>query len=323
MPNTFLKPSVITAVALERLRRELVLPRLVSRKGLADFRGALNDTINIRVPAVLAARDYEFRTRVNPIVLDTIAETSVPLTLDKHPYSAVAVTDEELTLDIDSFARQVLEPQVIGVAEKLEGYLATVMQGVVPVHGTSYYKDTVTYTEQAVPKTEPRFYNTLLAARKILNDNNIPKTDRLVVIGSGIEKAALGEDAFRQAQQAGDNTALRAAFLGNVAGFDVFATNSLPVGFGVAFHRSAFVFASIAPEVPAGVPFGASQSESDLALRWIRDYDPNYMRDRSVISAFAGSSAVRDGPLVDVDPGGPVDNQASIIRAVRITSTLL
>lgn len=323
MPNTFLKPSIIVSAALERLRRELVLPRLVTRKGLADFRGALNDTINIRVPANLAARDYEWRTRTNPIVLDTIAETSVPVALDKHPYSAVAVTDEELTLDIEDFVRQVLEPQVIGVAEKLEGYIATTMQAVTSFGTTTYYKDTVTYTEQAVPKTEPRFYNALLNVRKLMNDNNIPKTDRIVLVGSGIEKAALGEDAFRKDSEAGDNTALRAAFLGRVAGFDVFATNSLPVNFGVAFHRSAFVFANVAPEVPAGVSFGASRSESDLALRWIRDYDPNYLRDRSVISSFAGSAFVADGPLVDIDPGAGVVNAASIIRAVRISATLL
>jgi coat protein Gp5 len=306
MPNTFLKPSVIAAVALERLRRELVLPRLVTRMGLADFRGALNDTVNVRVPAVLAARDYEWRTRTAPIVIDTIAETTVPVVLDKHPYSAVAVTDEELTLDIADFAAQVLEPQVIGVAEKLEAYMAATMAAV-----TYHANNLLTYTEQAVPATEARFYNALVDAREVLNNWKVPLTNRIAVIGSGMEAAALKEDAFRRVDESGDNSALRAAQIGRVAGFDVFVTQSLPANMGYAFHKSAYIYANVAPEVPAGVSFGQSIAESGLAIRWIRDYDPNFLRDRSVLSAFAGSAAVADG-------AGP-----AVIRAVRITGTLL
>ena len=47
-------------------------------------------------------------TRTNPIVLDDIAEAPVPVVLTEHPHSAVAVTDEELTLDITDFATRVL-----------------------------------------------------------------------------------------------------------------------------------------------------------------------------------------------------------------------
>ena len=57
MPNTFLKPETIARTGLGLLRRELILPRLVTRLGIEDFRGAKNDTVNVRVPARLAARD--------------------------------------------------------------------------------------------------------------------------------------------------------------------------------------------------------------------------------------------------------------------------
>jgi coat protein Gp5 len=305
MPNTFLKPTVIAAVALERLRRELVLPRLVTRMGLADFRGALNDTVNVRVPAVLAARDYEWRTRVSPIVLDTITETSVPVVLDKHPYSAVAITDEELTLDIESFAEQVLTPQIIGVAEKLEGYIGATIAA-----ATYHANNALTYTELATG-AEPRFYRVLIDARRVLNDWKVPMTDRVCIVGSGVEKAALKEDAFRIESQAGDNSALRAASLGQVAGFNVFTSQSIGANFAYCFHRSAFVFANIAPVVPDGVTYGRSMSESGLAVRWIRDYDPNFLRDRSVLNAFAGSAAVADG-------AGP-----AVIRGIKITGTIL
>lgn len=63
------------------LQRELVLPRLVQSFGLSDYAGAKDDTITVRAPAILAARDYEWRTRSAPIVVDDIVESSIPVTL--------------------------------------------------------------------------------------------------------------------------------------------------------------------------------------------------------------------------------------------------
>ena len=44
--------------------------------------------------------------------MDELTETKVDVTLDTAVYSAVPVTDEELTLDITDFGAQILEPQV-------------------------------------------------------------------------------------------------------------------------------------------------------------------------------------------------------------------
>src|SRR5690606_21032090 len=71
-------------------------------------------------------------------------------------------------------------------------------------------------------------------------------------------------------------------------------------------------FANVAPEVPAGVTLGASTVFDGLAMRWIRDYDPNFLRDRSVVSSFAGAASVEDGEL-DGDPAN--------VRAVKLDFT--
>jgi hypothetical protein len=309
--NAFLSPEVIAAVALERLRRALVLPSMVTRMGLADFRGAKDDTVNIRVPAVLNARDYEWRTRTAPIVVDELEEVSIPVTLDQHPYSAVAVTDEELTLDITSFAMQVLEPQVIAVAEKLEAIIATTMEN------ANYAAGDIPYAEDP---TSSNFYAAAIDARKVLNDFHVPLSGRTILVGSGLEAAALKEDTLRDVSQSGSPSALRDAIIGQIAGFTVVASQSVPENFGVAFHRSAFVYANVAPEVPAGVAFGSSQTEQGLAMRWIRDYDSQYLRDRSVLSAFAGSASVNDGR--DPDSGGqPGPLNGTNVRAVKFAFT--
>lgn len=289
MPNEFLTAETIIAQGLGLLRRELILPRMVTRLGITEFRGAKDDTVNVRVPALLEAREYEWRTRTNPIVFDTITEETIPITLNKHPYSAVAITDEEMTLDIRDFGRQVASPQIIAVAERLESYIATAMIG------ANYAHAAVNYAPNGDFSGAP-FYNALVDARKVLNDAKVPAAGRVVAIGSSVEADALKEEGFRRVDQSGSNEALREATIGRAAGFTVIGNvQSLPEGFAVAFHPSAFAFANVAPVVPDGAVAGAGMEFEGLAMRWIRDYDSNFLRDRSVYSSFAGAGSVNDG----------------------------
>lgn len=287
MPNTFLAAETLAGAGLERLRRTISLPRYFTRRGLDDFRGRLNDTINIRVPAILTARDYEWRTRNADIILDEITELSIPVTLDEHIYSAVALTDEELTLDIVNFVAQVLDPQVIAVAERCEALLATEM-----VNAT-YTSGPVLYTEDSNSEGTP-FYKALVDARKILNAAHVPQDDRVVIIGSDVEASALKEEDLRRANTSGSTQTLRGGELGSLAGFTIVTSLSVPADFAIAAHRSAFVFANVAPVVPAGVVSGRGVSEGGIAMRYIRDYDPMRLRDRSVVSLFAGTASVED-----------------------------
>jgi hypothetical protein len=267
------------------------------------------------VPAILHAREYEWRTRTNPIVVDELTELSIPVTMDHHIYSAVQVTDEELTLDIRDFTAQVLEPQIIAVAEKLEAMIAVAMRD-----ANYVAQSDVEYAQG----TDDGFYRAMIDVRKILNDREIPLAGRVVVIGSAIEASALKEDAIRAADQSGSTDALRGATLGSVGGFTVISTNSIPEDEGYAFHRSAFVFANAAPEVPSGATFGQSATDSGLAMRWLRDYDPNYLRDRSVVSSFAGASSVEDGRDPDSGDSGQTPSGAlnqTNVRAVKINFT--
>lgn len=418
MANTFLQASRIAAMALGLLQREIVLPRLVWRFALSDFRGAKDDTVTLRLPAIATARDYEWRTRTNPIVIDDLTEKPVDIKLDRQPYSAVAITDEQLTLDIVDFAAQVLTPQVRAVAERIEGYIATAMSG-------APYKETLTFNAltdeaqtvnlgpasagtvtinvdgqatgniaynadlaaiqaaiDALPNVAPGdvvasggpfpgtvtltfagafkdrdvaqvvvtptgltngavtvqttkaggqadddvWRDIVVESRRILNATNVPMADRVLLLGSSLEAAFLGHDKFVKANESGTADALREATLGRLGGFTVVTSNAIPANEGYAYHRSAFAFANVAPAVPAGAsaggqdtPTGAGGTFEGLALRWLRDYDPNYLRDRSVVSAFAGVTSVNDGPLIDADNDAQVDDPSNV-RAVKITA---
>lgn len=307
MPSTFLKGSQIAAQALGLLERELMLPMLITRYGKADFAGQANDTITIRIPAVTVARDYEWRTRTAPIVLDDLTERSITVKLDKHPYSAVPVTDEQLTLDITNFGEQVTAPQVRAVAEKLEGYAVTAMTSA--AYGTAQIVTAVSNGDGAA-------FGVLVDARKILNKNNVPMTGRAVVVGADVDALFLKDKQLNRVDQSGSDGALRDASLGRLAGFDVYVSNSIPAGDAYAFHKSAFSLATVAPDVPAGAAAGAGFEKFGLAMRWIRDYDVNFARDRSFVSAFAGASSTLDGEVA----AATVNNKALTSNVATLTT---
>lgn len=286
MANTFIKPTVVNRTALGLLLREIVLPGIVWTNGVGDFAGAFNDTITIRIPARATARKRALRGTggARNITLDSLTEQSVAVQLTEDVYSAVPVTDEELTLDITDFGEQILTPQVRAVVEMLEADIAATIQG-------ATYQSTVT-----VGTGDAATYNAVVDAREFLNINNVPMNGRTLLVGPGFESALLKDPQFARFDHTGDvsNSALREATVGRIGGVDVVTSNALRRGEAYLFHKSAYVFANRAPNVPAGVPFGSSQSFQNLSMRWIRDYDATTLTDRSVINSFAGYLAVTD-----------------------------
>ena len=318
MANSFIKPTVISKMVLGLLERELILPKLVTRMGIDEFRGAYNDTVTVRIPAYTTAREQTWRSG-SSITLDDLSESSFPVQLTKHPYSAVAIQDEELTLDIVSFAEQVLRPQIRAVAEKLESYVYAAMTGA-DLHwatinigigdapgggGTDYDNDA---KDVLVALNE---------ANRRLNVKNVPRDGRYIVLGADVEAALLNGTQLLYANQAGDNDALRNATVGRLYGCPVISTNSIPSSEAWVFHETAFILANVAPVVPDGVVTGATAAMDGLAVRWIRDYDPTTLRDRSVVSAFAGYASVEEDP----DRTNTVGDQVENIRAVKIAVT--
>jgi hypothetical protein len=286
--NTFIKPTRIAAQALGLLEREIILPALVWRDAGGDFAGAAGDTITLRVPARTQARTRALRGArpttsegAGIITMDELTETSVDVTLDTAVYSAVPITDENLTLDISDFGAQIAEPQVRAVSEGIENAVAAEMTG-------ATYATTLTLST-----TDP--YDTIVDARTALNKANVPMTDRVLVLGADLEGYFLKSDELHQVDKAGSDSALRDAVMGRIAGFTAVVSNALPSNVGFAFHRTAYVLGMRAPAIPAGATFGASRSAFGLAMRWIRDYDFRNVQDRSLFDTYIGTNIVADG----------------------------
>lgn len=310
--NTYLKSTRIIESAIALLSRQIALPSLFWRQGVEDFRGAAGDTVTLRLPAYGVANTRELRS-AGPIELSELHERGVNVTLDTDVYHAVPVTDEELTLDIVSFAGQVLAPQTEAVARGVEDLAVATLTGA--DYETSIEMD----------PSSPRA--ALLSARRSLNLANIPHTDRYVAMGADVEQALLGDSTLTRVDTSGTDSVLREAVIGRLYGFTLVSIPALPPGMAVAFHRTAFALASAAPVVPSGATDGATFSSEGLAMRHIRDYDVMNLRDRSVINSYVGTAAVVDngnfqnGRFVpaQIPDGGP--NSDRLVRAVEIALT--
>lgn len=315
MAHTFVKAEKYASLGLGMLQRELVLPRLVTRYNANDFIGAENDTVKVKIPSLLAAREYGWRNnRSSPIVVDDLVEQTISVTLDTHVYSAVQITDEELTLDIASFGTQVAQPQIDAVKRHLESGIANVMENATFAHSVNYDPN-VTDIED-----DESFFGAAVNARKHLNNEEVPADGRILLLGSNVAARAVRSEHLVKVNEAGSESALRNAIIGRIAGFTVVEVgNSIDPDFAVAYHPTAFAFANLAPAVPSGAAAGATGGYDGFALRWIRDYDAPYLRDRSVYSSFAGYTSVEDGRILDESDPNFGDLRDENVRAVEVT----
>src|SRR5215216_5668777 len=256
--------------------RELLGPDLITRVSEDFFKGAQNDTVSMKVGNLRAvARDYEFRTRTAPIVMDDIeGGDTIPITLDRHVYSATGLTDEQLTLDDIEFATDVLSPQVEAVVGNYEAKVVAAFRG-------AQAASTVTSTLAVDP------HLIAIEARRLMNSYQVaPYGGRVFLVGSDVEAAWLASSRLSDTNKM-DNVsdAVRDAVIGRLSGAPVITHPGLNPNEAYYFHKSSFVMGSVAPVAPRGAVVSAKQSRNGYAARWLMDYDPNFLRDRSVVSS--------------------------------------
>ena len=269
----------ISKVAIELLVRRLSLPRTVTMVPGDEFSGANGDTITVRVPQPSSARTQASRGAT--LTADDINEVGVDVTMS-HLYHLKNVSDQELSFDIENFARQITRPQVEAVAIGAEGKLAAVMNALTESASI----------EWDLTPTEADDKATILAARKFLGDNEAPPEDRYLAVAPDIAARLLAHAFMTDVDRSGASDALRNASLGRVFGFNVVESNALDAGTAIAYHKSGFVLATKAPVAPRGASESSSAVGQGIGLRQVFQYDAGTAQDQSLVSTFAGAAAV-------------------------------
>lgn len=278
-------------LALAALVRDSVLPRVFTILDGNRFKGApsktaggvLGQALNYEMDRVAGpARDYDWRRRVDPIILDRIGTVTQQILLNKHIYHGVAVTNEQLTLDITNFGTQIATPQAKALREKLERAIVDGLQ-------TLPFKR----TDLDAPATiDP--YRYALNLRRVLNAQGTPEEGRVLLVGDGVESWLLESDRLSRLSETGSTSALRQATLGDLAGFRVVRTSLIGEDEVFAMHPSAMLVANLAPEQPLGNVYAARQGFQGMSMLLTRDYDTSYQQSRSVISTYFGINSVND-----------------------------
>lgn len=268
-----------TTVAL--LNRMLVLPRTATRIPGGEFSGSNGDTITVRVQQPgQAART---QTAGSSITYDDVDEVPVDVTL-AHLYRGKQVADEELDLEIEDFARQILLPITQAVAIGAEDQLATAMNDLTASADIEF----------AASATSDDTKATILAARERLGDNDVPASGRWAAVAPSIATRLLSVDDFVRVDASGTDTALRQAVIGRLYGFTFVESNALDTDTALFYHQSGFAFANRTPRVPRGAHASATATEQGIGLRTIYQYDPDILSDAVVTSTYAGAAAVAD-----------------------------
>ncbi|AGM12186.1 major capsid protein [Streptomyces phage Zemlya] len=324
MTHSVIKPEKIAATAAVALEQSLVVPALFQREGIDQFKGAKDDTINVKVEGVLPFRTYDWRSGQvgtpnanggvrKAIEFDEYTEKTVAVSFGGNIYSAVALTDEQRDFDLNGWAKLVSK-QTEAIARGLE-------RGAVDKLLAQQYAVTLGGAVAAGSGTRS-LRSTLIRARDVLNKFMVPKEGRVLLVGSDWEVALLEDEKLNLAGNVGESEAVAALHEATIArryGFDIVVSQEIPADAAFALHRSAFIFATGAPTVPQSVT-GGSASANGVAVRWLQDYDALHLTDRSVINTYRGFREVKD-QLIGIDGATGqafVSEYEHFVRAIKL-----
>ncbi len=235
MANTLLTPSVIAQEALMLLENNLVWANLVYRDYDTEYRGKkVGDTVTIRGPATFTAQEF---TAGGSVTVQDITESSVDLVLEKHFDITVEIGAKERTLDLKDFSMQVLQPQMVAMADAIDSYVASKAVELYIHYGTA--GDPI----DAIAE--------IAAINKLLHDYKTPKAGRVGIVDQQAEADMIVLDQFINASVRGDEgTALREASLGRVVGIDWYMNQNV-------YSHTAGTWAGGSPLIDNGAGYAA------------------------------------------------------------------
>ncbi len=316
MANVFEKPDKFAATALEILQREIKGAGLfVYKYGKADYVGAKGDTVMVKRPPILRARDAGFRTR-NTLVVDDIVQSKISVKLSKHPYSRVELSPEEATLDEVNYVRDVQAPQVRAIVEDFDESIAATLRAATFVNTVSFTPGTT--GEWSDPRKVAR------RAKRLLDSSFVPASGRYWLVGAAISEKIATVEQLLEVDTTGLPEALRDGVVGRLSGFTIIDWPTLADDESFFVHNTAVAISAVAPVVPNGAKAGATIAGTGLAVTQVWDYQSATLADQSTVHAFTGANLVTD-PQIGTDGRIKLDTDGEpvmeFVRAVKVNYT--
>ena len=202
-------PQIWSARLLENLDNALVIAGLANTRWEGEIRD-VGDRVRIQRPNNVAVRDYP---AVGPIVYDDPTSTTRTLIVDQDRYWAITFDDlDRVQANID-LVNEYTQRAAYAVADDMDSFLAL-----------SYLNAGIT-----LPMASgDNFYTVAVEAGQRLDENNVPRAGRWLLVTPAGHAKLLGTDLFTQASDLGDQTVVSGT-IGRIAGFDVLMSNNVVI----------------------------------------------------------------------------------------------
>lgn len=230
MANTFLTPDFVQNAAQDAaliLSANLVASNLVSRQfedtlsGVPTV-GPTGGSIDVKVIGADTANTQNHRNSPSSLTVSDVTETAVTIDALHYVYVKKKLNTKEKTFELDNFTAKYTMPAMVGMATEVDSFFIRKIAG--------GFARNISGTAGTAPSTTAH----ILAARKVMQDNLVPLTPRVAIIGTAAESSFLGLDQFVNRDYGEDGAnALRQAALSTRYGVNWFVdqnVGTLPYG---------------------------------------------------------------------------------------------
>jgi hypothetical protein len=280
----------IPTVASALVRENLPVLGMFQTWAPDKYFGQDGGKVNLKVPGALPARKYPWRNdRRKPIVVDTYEETTISLDVGQpeNHYSAVELTDEQKEYDLQGSFGELTGVQTTAIVNELNRQARDWILEAPYEFGLGVDLSDNRIVE-AREMGQDAVFNAFVDARNELNRLGVPHLGRSMLVGSDVAALLIKNAKLDKIQ--GNNTPhiFAEAELGNYAGFTIVEDTQglVEPDEAMAFDASGFLFWSYAPAIPESAIRGARTNKDGIGLRWVVDYDPAYMIERSVWNSW-------------------------------------
>lgn len=277
-------PEIWAAEALNALRANITIAKLVTRDtDIAAF--SVGDKLNIPYAGTLSAVPKVADTGVTPQA--PANEATKTVTLDKHYIVPIIIEDISRALAHPTLREAYINESVRVLAEQIDTDLLALYSG-------------FSATDIGTGGTDLT-YDTVLEARRVLNTNKAPLTDRHIVLSAKDEKALLGDSDLATYFANARPTAVAEGSIGRLAGFDLWMSQLTPSTAGPIYHNLAFqkqaiilAMRGLPQDNPGAMSATMQDPLSGLVLRVTGQYNITHVGMQINVDVLYGVAELRD-----------------------------
>lgn len=218
------KGEAWATVLQEVLRENFVGMQISNTKFEGEFKNG-NDTVHF--PRLTKIQSLDLATSYSSVTIQNLVEADETFTLDTRKHFAFEVSEEDrIELRVDPQSRAILDGG--------EAFASDWDDTIMAQHANATYTlddgDMETATNggagNAVILSKSNIYDLVTAAVEIMDNNNMPDSDRFMVVSPAEFRLLAKSDEFLPATSLGDQTA-RKGFMGQVNGVNIIKSNNL------------------------------------------------------------------------------------------------